>query len=43
MLVQTVVLMAALVLPVIYPDLPAGSRSALEAIALGIWIVFLAD
>jgi len=37
MLVLTVVFLAVLVLPVIYPDVPAGSRSALEAIDLGIW------
>jgi hypothetical protein len=34
---------AVLVLPAIYPDLPAGSRSALEAIDLGIWTVVLAE
>ena len=43
MLVLTVVFLAVLVLPVIYPDVPAGSRSALEAIDLGIWTVFLAE
>jgi hypothetical protein len=39
LLVLTVVSLAVIVLPVIYPDL-AGSRSALEAIDLGIWTVF---
>jgi len=43
MLVLTVVFLAVLVLPVIYLDLPAGLRSALEAIDLGIWTVFLAE
>lgn len=43
MLVLTVMFLAVLVLPVIYPDLLAGSRSALEAIDMGIWTVFLAE
>jgi voltage-gated potassium channel len=43
MLVLTVGFSAVLVLPVIFPDLPAGSQSAPEAIDLGIWTVFLAE
>ncbi len=43
MLMLTVVFSAVLVLPVIYPDLPTGSRSALEAIDLGIRTAFFAE
>jgi voltage-gated potassium channel len=43
MLVLTLVFLAVLVLPVIYPDLPTGARSALDAIDLGIWAAFLAE
>jgi len=43
MLVLTLIFLAVLVLPVIYPDLPAGARSALDAIDLGIWAAFLAE
>ena len=43
MLVLTLIFLAVLVLPVIYPDLPAGTRSALDAIDLGIWAAFLAE
>jgi voltage-gated potassium channel len=43
MLVLTLVFLAVLVLPVIYPDLPPGARSTLDAIDLGIWAAFLAE
>ncbi len=43
MLILTLVFLAVLVLPVIYPDLPSWARSALEATDLGIWAAFLAE
>ena len=43
MLVLTVVFLAVLVLPVLYPDLPPGARAALGAIDLVIWAAFLAE
>ena len=43
MLVLTLIFLAVLVLPVLYPDLPPGTRSALDAIDVGIWAAFLAE
>jgi voltage-gated potassium channel len=43
MLALTVMFLAVLVLPVVYPDLPPGARSALAVIDLGIWAAFLAE
>ena len=43
MLILTVAFLAVMVVPVIYPDLPSGARSALAALDLGIWAAFLAE
>ena len=43
MLVLTLIFLAVLVIPVADPGLPPGARSALDAIDLGIWAVFLAE
>lgn len=43
MLVLTLIFLAVLVIPVVYPGLPPGVRSALDAIDLGIWAAFLAE
>lgn len=43
MLVVTVVFLAVLVMPVVFPDLPTGVRVTLEATDLGIWAAFLAE
>ncbi len=43
MLVLTLLFLVVMVLPVIYPGLSPGARSALAAIDLGIWAAFLAE
>ena len=43
MLALTVVFLADLVLPVLYPDMPPTARATLGPIDLGIWAAFLAE
>lgn len=43
MLVPTLAFLMILVLPVVFPQLPAGVRGALDAADLGIWAAFLAE